>query len=637
MIANEHESSRSTKTFNFGVRSFLAITVLAWLVGSLYISRNAPTEIPYSEFLNLVDAGQVASLIISNERIEGERKSSKGASSRFVSIPTTDEELIPKLREKRVEFRVERQNQLWPMILSWVIPLFFFYWLWSRMAGRAGGAPGLLSLTKSKAKMFVETDVKTTFAEVAGIDEAKVELHETVEFLRNPQQHGRLGGRAPKGILLIGPPGTGKTLLARAIAGEAKVPFFSINGSEFVELFVGLGAARVRDLFEQARKQAPCILFIHEIDAVGKSRGSSPMGFGANDEKEQTLNQLLAEMDGFDPSAGVIMLAATNRPETLDPALLRAGRFDRQVLIGMPDRAGRIEILKVHAQKIKLAPEVEIDHIASLTSGFSGADLANLVNEAALVATRRNADSVNEQDLVAAFERIVTGLELRSKVIHPKEKRRIAFHELGHATVALSLDVRDRVQKVSIVPRGIGALGYTLQRPTDDYYLLEQGDLFAKITVLVAGRAAEMVFYHTASTGGADDLVKATDMAHAMVTQYGMSRIIGLPVFETRNAVLSRRSLERFPSEMSQETAREIDLEVRSILDRALQSARRIIFENQAFIENAAERLLEVETLNEDAILTLWKKSRSQQQEVQNDFPQPSPRGTVTSSTAIEI
>lgn len=467
---------------------------------------------------------------------------------------------------------------------------------------------GILSLTKSKAKVYMEKDVKTTFDDVAGIEEAKGELYEIVNYLQDPSRYTRLGGRAPKGVLLVGPPGTGKTLLAKAVAGEAKVPFFSINGSEFVELFVGLGAARVRDLFEQAKKQAPSILFIDEVDAVGKSRVFGMAGAGANDEKEQTLNQLLAEIDGFDSSEGVIILAATNRPEILDPALLRAGRFDRQILLSNPDQQGRIQILKVHIKKIKVDTKLDLTRIASMTPGFSGADLANLVNEAALVATRKDAEAVTEQDFSEAIERIVAGLEKKSKVMNKDERKRVAYHELGHATVALGLNVAEKVQKISIIPRGVSALGYTLQRPLEDRYLLDEEEMMSKIAVLLGGRASESIFFSSVSTGAADDLAKASDIARAMVTQFGMSKTLGLESFDVKRAPFLQSPHDFSLKQISEGTSREIDLEVKLILDKCFQTSLEVLKNNKNFINDTAKNLLESETLDETQIRALWDK-----------------------------
>src|SRR6266849_6776561 len=449
------------------------------LVQSLWLRFTQVDTIPYSQFEQLLDENKIAEVLVGQETIQGTLK-----------------EPFPDGRKEFYTVRVEPDvADLSSTILSWVLPIFIFYLIWTygfrRMAERQG-LGGLMSIGKSRAKVYVETDTKVTFKDVAGVDEAKFELQEVVAFLRDPTSFGRLGARIPKGILLVGPPGTGKTLLARAVAGEAGVPFFSISGAQFVEMFVGVGAARVRDLFEQARKAAPCIIFIDELDALGRSRG--PGAFGGYDEKEQTLNQLLAELDGFDPMTGVILLGATNRPEVLDPALLRPGRFDRQVLVDRPDRSGRLEILKVHVAKVRVADGVDLDQIAGLTTGFTGADLANLVNEAAIVATRRNGDAVTLDDFTAAIERIVAGLEKKSRVLGPAERSRVAHHEMGHALVAATLPGVDPVHKVSIIPRGVGALGYTMQRPTEDRFLLSRQELENRIAVLMGGRAAEAVF-----------------------------------------------------------------------------------------------------------------------------------------------
>jgi cell division protease FtsH len=465
----------------------------------------------------------------------------------------------------------------------------------AKTLGGPGG--GLMTLGKSKAKVYVETDTKVTFADVAGVDEAKAELQEIVAFLKDPKSYGRLGARMPKGVLLVGPPGTGKTLIAKAVAGEAGVPFFSISGSEFVEMFVGVGAARVRDLFEQARGKAPCIIFIDELDALGRARASVPGMAGGHDEKEQTLNQLLVELDGFDPSAGIVLVGATNRPEVLDPALLRAGRFDRQVLVDRPDRPGREQILRVHARKITLAPDVRLDEVAALTPGFTGADLANLVNEAALAATRRAGDAVTTADFTAAIERIVAGLEKRNRILNPREREIVAHHELGHAFVAAALPGCDPVHKISIIPRGIGALGYTIQRPTEDRYLMTRRELENKMAVILGGRAAEHLVYGHLSTGAADDLSKVTDIARNMVTRYGMAPdALGPVTYESEPSSFLGQSLgaKRLYGEA---TAREIDVAVRALVEAQFERARALLAANRAHLESSARRLLEVETL----------------------------------------
>jgi cell division protease FtsH len=468
------------------------------------------------------------------------------------------------------------------------------------------GFGGFLPIGKSKAKIYVEKDTKVTFNDVAGIDEAKEELNEIVAFLKAPQDYGRLGARIPKGVLLVGPPGTGKTLLARAIAGEAGVPFLSINGSEFVEMFVGVGAARVRDLFEQARGLAPCIIFIDELDALGKARGAFP-AVGGHDEREKTLNQLLVELDGFDPAQGIVLLAATNRPEILDPALLRAGRFDRQVLIDRPDKTGRVQILKVHMRKVTLAEDVDAEKIAALTTGFTGADLANLVNEAALLATRRGATAVGMQDFMAGIERIVAGLEKKNRLLNPEERKVVAYHEMGHALVALAISKTDEVHKVSIIPRGIGALGYTIQRPTEDRYLMTKQELENKIAVLLGGRAAEKLVFNQLSTGAADDLAKVTDIARSMVVRYGMDDNLGYIVYEPERSSL----LGNMPGQplgdrhFSEATAEAIDIAVKAIVHSVFERTTALLTANRDILERCVKALLEKETLNEDELRAL--------------------------------
>ena len=620
--------------FGWDIGYILLAVATFYLVNDYVQHRDHAKTIPYSEFLYDLEAGRVGSVMLSDALLTGELKSGKHgeAPSAFVTVPFEDPTLVQKLHENGVTFRRQISSSFFTTILSWVAPLFFFYLLWSLILRRAsrGLDGGLLSLTKSKAKIFMENDVKTTFADVAGVDEAKEELREVVNFLKEPQRYAQLGGRIPKGVLLVGPPGTGKTLLARAIAGEADVPFYSINGSEFVEMFVGLGAARVRDLFEQTKRNAPCILFIDEIDALGKSRALGLGSLGANDEKEQTLNQLLAEMDGFNPQEGVILLAATNRPEILDPALLRAGRFDRQVLIGLPDQAGRAQILAVHLKKIKVDKRLDVAKVAALTPGFSGADLANVVNEAALVATRRGAESVAEPDFTQAIERIVAGLEQKRLMI-PSEKKRVAYHEIGHAAVALALGTTEKVHKVSIIPRGIGSLGYTLRRPTEDRYLLDEGELMAKIAVLLGGRVVEKMILGMVSTGAADDLAKATDLAMLMVTSYGMSERLGLAVYE----VARPKYLASFPTSEGtrvtcEATSRTIDAEVRRILDSAYTMAMQVIKDHLLFVHAGAERLLAVETLDEADLMNLWSAGTA----ALSPLPLPLSLATTSVSTA---
>ncbi len=493
-------------------------------------------------------------------------------------------------------------------LLSMLVPIVLIGAMWMFFARRAmgpgGPGAGLMSIGKSKAKVYVETGVAVRFGDVAGVDEAKAELEEVVSFLKDPKSYGRLGARMPKGVLLVGPPGTGKTLLARAVAGEAAVPFFSISGSEFVEMFVGVGAARVRDLFQQARTKAPCVIFVDELDALGRARGAYP-GMGGHDEKEQTLNQLLAELDGFDPTTAIVLLGATNRPEVLDPALLRAGRFDRQVLVDRPDRLGRTQILAVHIKKVVPAPGLKLEEVAALTPGFTGADLANLVNEAALVATRRNADVVSAVDFTAAIERIVAGLEKRNRLLNMREREIVAHHEVGHALVAAAQPDCDPVHKISIIPRGIGALGYTLQRPIEDRYLMTREELEAKMAVLLGGRAAEEVVFGHISTGASDDLSKATEIARSMVTRYGMLRETGPLAYETE----PNGFLGGFPQGSrrlySEQTARELDVAIRGLVEAAQAQARRILEANRALLEEGAAQLLARETLADGELAAL--------------------------------
>ena len=568
------------------------------------------TEIPYSEFETYLAEKKIAEVAISDNYVQGKFKQPLPSGQTMFVTTRVDPDLADRLQESGVVYTGRIESNIIGNILSWTLPILLFFGIWYFMMRRisaGGGAGGLMQIGKSRAKVYVETDVKVTFDDVAGVDEAEDELKEIVDFLRNPEEYGRLGGRMPKGVLLVGPPGTGKTLIARAVAGEAKVPFFSISGSEFVEMFVGVGAARVRDLFEQARAKAPAIIFIDELDALGRARGAGPM-YGGHDEKEQTLNQLLVELDGFDPTLGVVLLAATNRPEILDPALLRAGRFDRQVLVDRPDKKGRIQILKLHMARAKLAPDVDTEHLAALTPGFTGADLANLVNEAALLATRRKADAVTMEDFNNAIERMIAGLEKRNRLLNAKERRIVAYHEMGHALVALSLPGVDPVHKVSIIPRGVGALGYTIQRPTEDRFLMTREELENKMAVLLGGRAAEFIVFHHLSTGAADDLAKVTDIARAMVTRYGMSEKIGHIALETdQRSYLAQDPLMAGPRphDYGEHTADAIDEEVRKIVDHAFDSAVKILTERRDALEQTAARLLEVETLGEDDLRPL--------------------------------
>jgi cell division protease FtsH len=585
----------------------LAVLAVMWLA-NLWKEARTIEPITYSEFVGYLKEGRIAEVVIRENVVEGTFKEPlPDKRSRFVAV-RVDENLARDLQQYDVKFTGVIENTFLRDILGWIIPAAVFFGLWwfvmRKFAEKQGLGGGFLSVGKSKAKVYMEKDVKVTFGDVAGVDEAKDELKEVVEFLRDPGAYGRLGGRLPKGILLVGPPGTGKTLLARAVAGEAGVPFLSINGSEFVEMFVGVGAARVRDLFEQARKLAPAIIFIDEVDALGRARGG--FGVGGHDEKEQTLNQLLAELDGFDPSSGLVLLAATNRPEVLDPALLRAGRFDRQVLVDRPDKKGRIAILAVHLKKAKLGPDVEPEKIAALTPGFSGADLANLVNEAALLATRRGADAVTMRDFNDGVERIIAGLEKKNRVLNEKERRTVAYHEMGHALVATAIPGSDPVHKISIIPRGVGALGYTIQRPTEDRFLMTTGELEGKMAVLLGGRAAEHIVFDEISTGAADDLVKVTNIARSMVTRFGMTPSLGQVAYETEQAQFLATPAGGLKSrDFSEATAREIDTAVKDIVERAFARAVGILTDRRATLERGAQLLLQKETLTEEDLREL--------------------------------
>ncbi|TGN89003.1 ATP-dependent metallopeptidase FtsH/Yme1/Tma family protein [Bradyrhizobium yuanmingense] len=575
----------------------------------VFTSYNSIETIPYSQFEQLLAQDKIAEVSVGPDMIQGKlREQLPSGKSAFVTA-RVDMALAEKLAQKGVSVTGTPGSGVLQSLLSWIFPIIFFfviwYWIGRSMTGGQGFG-GLMAIGKSRAKVYVEKDIKVTFADVAGVDDAKFELQEVVSFLKDPKSYGRLGAHVPKGILLVGPPGTGKTLLARAVAGEAGVPFFSISGSEFVEMFVGVGAARVRDLFEQARKAAPCIIFVDELDALGRSRG--PLSFSGHDEKEQTLNQLLSELDGFDPSVGVILLAATNRPEILDPALLRAGRFDRQVLVDRPDKTGRIAILQVHVRKIRMGEVVDLEKVAGLTTGFTGADLANLVNEAAIAATRRGADDVSFGDFVTAIERIVAGVEKKSRVLGSDERRRVAYHEMGHALVAASLPGVDPVQKVSIIPRGIGALGYTIQRPTEDRFLLTIDELKNRIAVLMGGRASErLIFDGAISTGAADDLQRATEVAIEMVTKYGMDETVGQRTYAPKpQAFLAAQDAVVSAAEA---TGREIDLAVRNLIEEGDRRARDVLQRRRADLDAGVELLIANETVTAEQFTPLLGKS----------------------------
>jgi cell division protease FtsH len=579
--------------------TYIIFTIIAVFVIQMFIQSAMISVISYSDFRSYLANGQIASVTVTEQKIEGTFKQPQNGKSLFIT-ERIDTDLLAELDAAGVEYFGASEANWLTAILSWVLPVVFFLGIWffviRPIAGRQGMG-GMMSIGQSKAKVYVESETGITFDDVAGVDQAKMELEEVVSFLKDKDKYERLGAHIPKGILLVGPPGTGKTLLARAVAGQAGVVFFSISGSEFVEMFVGVGAARVRDLFQQARKAAPCIIFIDELDALGRAR--LPMGgMGGSDEKEQTLNQLLAELDGFDPSVGIVLLAATNRPEILDPALLRAGRFDRQIVVDRPDRNGRIAILKVHLRKITVDPDVDTDQIAGLIPGFTGADIANLVNEAAIMATRRHADAVSIVDFTKAIERIVAGSERPGRLLNPHERKRVAYHEMGHALAAANTPSADPVHKVSIIPRSIGALGYTLQRPTEDRFVITKSELTDRMTVLLAGRAAEDIVFGEVSTGAADDLVKVTDIARQIVMRFGMMENLGQTVLEeNRSTYLGDSGAMSKNRDFSEATAREVDLAVRGLVDEAYSNAKKLLEAHRENLGKGAVLLLEKETV----------------------------------------
>jgi len=608
------------KRLRFSIWYFVGAVVLVLLVRTFLVQEEAG-QITYAQFKQLVEAGKVTDVVIGSDYVSGklttldvggiltpeqinQLKQLGGTTHYFRAVKVDDPKLIETLEAHKIPYSGRLSNAWLTNLASWVLSLVFFLALWGFLFRRMGaGGGGLMAIGRSKAKVYVESETRATFADVAGVDEAKEELHEVVEFLRTPERFRRLGGKIPKGVLPVGAPGTGKTLLARAVAGEAKVPFFSMSGSEFVELFVGVGAARVRDLFEQAKQKAPCIVFIDELDALGKSRSMNPLG--THDEREQTLNQLLVEMDGFDPNVGVIIMAATNRPEILDPALLRAGRFDRHIALDRPDVRGREEILRVHTRNVKLAADVDVRVVAARTPGFVGADLANAVNEAALLAAHRDRSEVTMQDFDDAIDRITVGLEKKTRVMSKREKEIVAYHESGHALVASMLPNMDPVRKISIIPRGIAALGYTQQLPTQDRYLMTRSELEDRMAVLLGGRVAEELVFGDVSTGAQDDLQKATDIALAMVTQYGMSEALGLRTFERqrRPAFLDTSVIPR--REYSEEKASAIDTEVEQLLTHSHEKVRRMLIEKRDLLDELAHRLLEKEVVAGDDLRAL--------------------------------
>ena len=576
-------------------------------VHELFMSTTRIVEIPYSDFQGYMKAGQVEEIRIGQTHIQGTlREPQEGQPSRFITV-RVEPDLAQTFSENNVRFAGQIESTFLRDVLSWVVPILLFFGLWmflmNRFANRGGMGGSFMTIGKSKAKIYMEDEVGIRFTDVAGVDEAKTELTEVIEFLKTPEKFSRLGGKLPKGILLAGPPGTGKTLLAKAVAGEAGTPFFSISGSEFVEMFVGVGAARVRDLFVQAKEKAPCIIFIDELDALGKARGMNQMG---HDEREQTLNQLLVEMDGFDPRSGVILMAATNRPEILDPALLRAGRFDRHVVVDRPDKAGRLAILEVHARNVSLAQDANLETLAAMTPGFAGADLANIINEGALLAVRQGKDAVEMADLQEAVERVIAGLEKKNRVLNPQEKERVAHHEIGHALAALALPGTDPVQKISIIPRGVAALGYTLQLPTEDRFLMTVTELENRIAVLLGGRTAEQLIYGEVSTGARDDLKKATDIAKSMVKAYGMSGKFGPVSFDAETAPPFVQSGQpQLSGDYSTDTAQEIDQEIRDILEAQQARVTNLLTARLDVLKQAAALLLEREVLHGEELREL--------------------------------
>ncbi|OAF05649.1 cell division protein FtsH [Bradyrhizobium centrolobii] len=603
-----------TKKTRFNILYAIATIAAVLFIQYVIATANRIAVIPYSEYQQLLSQDKVESVGVSDRTLQGTLKEPlPGGQKQFVTT-RVDQDIAQELQKHNVRFTGQIESPLFRDLLSWAMPVLLFFGVWwyigRRVAEGGGLGGGLMQIGKSKAKIYVESNTGVTFADVAGVDEAKDELREVVDFLKNPTDYGRLGGRMPKGVLLVGPPGTGKTLLAKAVAGEAKVPFFSISGSEFVEMFVGVGAARVRDLFQQAHEKAPAIIFIDELDALGRARGIGPFA-GGHDEKEQTLNQLLVELDGFDSRSGLVILAATNRPEILDPALLRAGRFDRQVLVDRPDKKGRVDILKVHMAKVRVTPEVDVEAVAALTPGFTGADLANLVNEAALLATRRGAAAVGMIDFNNAVERMVAGLEKRNRLLNPREREIVAHHEMGHALVALSLPGVDPVHKVSIIPRGVGALGYTIQRPIEDRFLMTKEELENKMAVLLGGRAAEQIVFGHLSTGAADDLRRVTDIARSMVTRYGMSEKLGGIAYERDPGNFLASADRPYPAherDYAEETAASIDHELKDIVDRVFQRAQTILTARRPTLDRAAKKLLEKETLEQSDIDALIRE-----------------------------
>ena len=618
MNSNQPNRNRHRKGMGPGLPfSFWYILVA---IGFLLVIQNVlfarPFEqLPYSDFKAALRQDRIEDVQISTHTIRGTLRPNTGEKPpplRFMTVRVDDSDLVQELETHKVKYTGQYDSDVLKTLLSWIVPLVFLFILWGFLSRRLGPGQGVMNFGKSRARIYAERETGVTFADVAGVEEAKEELQEIIDFLRYPQKYATLGGRIPKGVLLVGSPGTGKTLLARAVAGEASVPFFSLSGSDFVEMFVGVGAARVRDLFKQAQEKAPCIVFIDELDAVGKARGINPIQ--QNDEREQTLNQLLAEMDGFDPRKGVIILGATNRPEILDPALLRAGRFDRQVVVDRPDLQGRLHILRLHAKKVRLAADVDLQIIAARTPGMVGSDLANVINEAALLAARYGKASVTMDELDKAIDRVMAGPEKKSRVMAPEEKRRVAYHESGHALVAESLPTADPVRKVTIIPHGVAALGYTQQLPTQDRYLYTKEELLDRITVMLGGRAAEEVVFHDVSTGAQDDLQRVGEMTRRMITELGMSEHLGAYAVEQARQPMFLDSGYQNSRHYSEETARRIDNEAQTLVERMYQRARQILEMHRDKLEALAQYLLEHEVIDQASLAMLLGDLRSGQQ-----------------------
>ncbi len=597
-----------------------AVLIMHNMLASAFAIKN----IPYSEFLQLVDEGKVAEVAISDNQIQGRMRpqgSDDGKGELFRTV-RVDKEISDLLSANQVTYTGRIESNFLGTVLSWMIPVLLFFAIWMFIMRRfQKQQAGFLSIGKSKAKIYMQDDMDVRFSDAAGVDEAKQELEEVIDFLKSPERYTRIGGKIPRGILLVGPPGTGKTLLARAVAGESQVPFFSLSGSEFVEMFVGMGAARVRDLFKQAKEKAPAIIFIDELDALGKARGSSAMG--GHDEREQTLNQILVEMDGFDPNLGVILMAATNRPEILDPALMRPGRFDRQVLVDRPDKNGRKAILEIYIKQVAADSSVDLDKIAAMTAGMVGADLANLINEAALLTVRRGKNAISMAEIKEAVERVVAGLEKKNRLITPEEKEIVAYHELGHAITAMALEGTDPVQKISIIPRGIAALGYTMQAPTEERFLMRRTELLNRITTLLGGRAAEKIVFGDVSTGAQNDLQRATDIARSMIESYGMSRHLGQVYLAPRSQAGFLDTLSAGSGNYSAKTAERIDEEIRLLIDEQYRQAIAILEHNRELLETYAADLLKREIMEGEQIQVLAKAVRKPGPKQNQDQEQP--------------